>query len=225
MSLIKRIQAWDSRKRTEANRALVADFSVDAAERYVTWYDHGFFRRYWSNLHQIAPGVYRSNYPNGRRFPKLAELGMKTILNLRGGAGSVPYLLEEHYCRDYGITMHTLNLNARYAPDPKELLALLDLFDSVEKPFLMHCKSGADRAGLASALYLIHSEGKSVAEAQAMLSFKYLHVNDRKTGIMGHTLRAYGAAQAQTGVSLRDWLLHEYDQEAEQAAFDVERRN
>ena len=89
MSLIKRIQAWDSRKRTEANRALVADFSVDAAERYVTWYDHGFFRRYWSNLHQIAPGVYRSNYPNGRRFPKLAELGMKTILNLRGGAGSV----------------------------------------------------------------------------------------------------------------------------------------
>ncbi|MEJ5217059.1 protein tyrosine phosphatase [Cognatishimia sp. D5M38] len=225
MSLIKRIQAWDSRKRTEANKALVADFSVDAAERYVTWHDHGFFRRYWSNLHQIAPDVFRSNYPNGRRFPKLAELGIKTILNLRGGAGSVPYLLEEHYCRDYGITMHTLNLNAHYAPDPKELLALLDLFDTVEKPLLMHCKSGADRAGLASALYLIHSEGKSVAEAQTMLSFKYLHVNDRKTGIMGHTLRAYGRAQALTGVSLRDWFLREYDQEAEQAAFDAERRN
>ena len=89
----------------------------------------------------------------------------------------------------------------------------------------MHCKSGADRAGLASALYLIHSEGKSVAEAQTMLSFKYLHVNDRKTGIMGHTLRAYGRAQALTGVSLRDWFLREYDQEAEQAAFDAERRN
>ena len=95
--------------------------------------------------------------------------------------------------------MHTLNLNARYAPDPKELLALLDLFDSVEKPFLMHCKSGADRAGLASALYLIHSEGKSVAEAQTMLSFKYLHVNDRKTGIMGHTLRAYGSSAGANG--------------------------
>lgn len=134
-------------------------------------------------------------------------------------------MLEEHYCRDYGITMHTLNLNARYAPDPKELLALLDLFDTVEKPFLMHCKSGADRAGLASALYLVHAEGKSIEEAQEMLSFKYLHVNDRKTGIMGHTLRAYGTAQAQTGVSLKEWLLNAYDQEAEQAAFDAERRN
>jgi hypothetical protein len=64
----------------------------------------------------------------------LEELGIKTILNLRGGAGSVPYLLEEHYCHDYGITMHTLNLNARYAPDPKELLALLDFLTRSRSP-------------------------------------------------------------------------------------------
>jgi protein tyrosine/serine phosphatase len=198
---------------------------VPAAERYVRWYDHGFLRRYWSNLHKIAEGVYRSNYPNGRRFPEIQKLGIKSILNLRGGVGSVPHLLEQHYCDQFGIALHSVNLNARYAPDPNELLTLLDLFDRAEKPFLMHCKSGSDRAGLASALYLMHAEGKSLAEAQSMLSFKYLHVNDRKTGIMGHVLRAFGAAQAETGIGLRDWLSKCYDPEAEQAAFEASRKN
>lgn len=225
MSLIKRIQAWDSRKRTEANRAIVDQFSVEAAERFVSWYDHGFFRRFWTNLDQIAPGVYRSNYPNGRRFQQIQQLGIKTIINLRGGEGSVPHLLESHYCAQYGITLETVNLNARYAPDPAELLKLLDLFDSVERPFLMHCKSGADRAGLASALYLIHCEGRSFEEAKRMLSLRYMHVNDRKTGIMGHTLRAFEAATSATGISLRDWLTQVYDQQAEQKAFDAARKN
>ena len=34
----------------------------------------------------------------------------------------------------------------------------------------MHCKSGADRAGLASALWLLHVERRPVAEAMKQLS-------------------------------------------------------
>lgn len=225
MSLIKRIQAWDSRKRTEANQAILQSFSVEKAEQFVRWYDHGFLRRYWTNLHVVAPGVFRSNYPNGRRFAQIKSLGIKSILNLRGGEGTVPLLLEQHYCDVHGIVLHTVNLNARRAPEATELLALLDLFDSAEKPFLMHCKSGADRAGLASALYLLHAQGASIEDAQSMLSFKYLHVNDNKTGIMGHVLRAYGAAQKSTGISLRSWLSDVYDPVAAQQAFDKDRKN
>ncbi len=225
VSLIKRIQAWDSQKRTKAGQMIADNFTVDAAERFVSWYDHGFLRRFWSNLHPISEGVYRSNYPNGKRFKELSELGIKVILNLRGGEGTPTHMLEKHYCQQYGIDLHTINLNARYAPDAKELLRLLDLFDSVQRPFLMHCKSGADRAGLASSLYLIHVEGKGMAEAKKMLSLRFLHVNDRKTGIMGHLLRAFEAANAARGISLRDWIATEYDAEAEQKAFEASRKN
>lgn len=224
MSIIKRIQAWDSRRRTEANNELISNFSVDAAEKYVSWYDHGFLRRFWSNRFEIRPGVFRSNYPNGRRFAELAPLGIRSILNLRGGAGTVPYLLEEHYTTEAGIDFHTVNLDARRAPKPDELLKLLDLFDVAKRPFLMHCKSGADRAGLASALYLLHIEGASIEEAQEMLSFKYLHVNDRKTGIMGHVLKSYGQASAASGISLREWITTEYDPERAQQEFDLSRQ-
>ena len=40
---------------------------------------------------------------------------------------------------------------------------------------VMHCKSGADRAGLMSALYLILNQDVSVDKAKNQLSLKYLH--------------------------------------------------
>lgn len=225
MSIIKRIQAWDSRKRRAANEAIMAHFTVEGAERFVSWYDHGFFRRFWSNFHEIAPGVFRSNYPSSRRFPEIKAKGIHTIISLRGGEGSVTHRLEQELCQQHDITLHLLNLNARKAPDRDELLKLLDLFDALETPFLMHCKSGADRAGLASAMYLIHANGASVADARKMLSLKYLHVNDRKTGIMGHILTEYEAANAESPLTLRQWLTDQYDPIAAQKAFDISRRN
>ena len=40
----------------------------------------------------------------------------------------------------------------------------------------MHCKSGADRAGLAAALYLIFKKDYSLEEASRELNFKHLHI-------------------------------------------------
>lgn len=54
---------------------------------------------------------------------------------------------------------------------------------AIDGPFLMHCKSGSDRAGLASALYLL-DQGRPVAEARKMMSLRYLHLANSDAGIL-----------------------------------------
>ena len=48
---------------------------------------------------------------------------------------------------------------------------------------MMHCKSGADRAGLMSALYLLIVEKRPAREAAQQLAWKYGHVRQAKTGL------------------------------------------
>ena len=50
---------------------------------------------------------------------------------------------------------------------------------------MMHCKSGADRAGIASCLYLIYKQNM-MFYATKQLSFKYLHIKYAKTGILDY---------------------------------------
>lgn len=48
------------------------------------------------------------------------------------------------------------------------------LLDSLPKPVLIHCMGGADRTGLAAALYLA-SLGQGEAKAEAQISFRSGH--------------------------------------------------
>ena len=50
----------------------------------------------------------------------------------------------------------------------------------------MHCKSGADRVGIASSLYLIYKHKYNVLDASKQLSFKHLHIKYAKTGILDY---------------------------------------
>jgi protein tyrosine/serine phosphatase len=49
---------------------------------------------------------------------------------------------------------------------------LVDIVQNAKKPILIHCKAGADRTGLVSALYLYSIGDKN---ASRMLSLKYGH--------------------------------------------------
>ena len=57
----------------------------------------------------------------------------------------------------------------------------------------LHCKSGADRAGLVSAMYLIAEKKQTVSEAKKQLSFKYLHLDFTKTGILDYIFDVFSA--------------------------------
>jgi protein tyrosine/serine phosphatase len=178
---------------------------------HVWWRDHGFLRRHWTNFAPVAPDVFRSNHPDLKRLTQLRDRGITTILSLRGAALSPPQMIEAADCAALGLTLHTVALQAR-APAPRaELQRMFHLFRTMDRPFLMHCKSGADRAGFAAALYQIGIEGRPVAEVRRQLSLRFLHVRWSRTGILDHILDLFEQDQRQTGIGIEDWIATRYD--------------
>lgn len=187
--------------------------------------DHGILRIYWKNLFEFTPGVWRSNQPTPRRLKQYKDMGIKSILNLRGTISRSPYLFEEEACQDLGLSLISRKLSARKLPRKIRLLELLDGFETIEKPFLMHCKSGADRAGLAAALYLLHIEGATIEEARKQLSFKYLHIRSSRTGVLDSMIDAYAKDNEKNPVPIRQWIETSYDGKKLQKKFNKSRKS
>ena len=116
--------------------------------------DHGIFRLAYLNAHRVTPscGVPRSRRRGRSRA--FAQLGVKTIVNLRGGREHGSWPLQREACERHGITLVDFVLRSRGAPDRETILGARAFFASLEEPALVHCKSGADRAGFFAALYL-----------------------------------------------------------------------
>jgi protein tyrosine phosphatase (PTP) superfamily phosphohydrolase (DUF442 family) len=199
------------------------DLSVPAERRRASliyhFQDHAFLRYHWTNLAKVAPGVWRSNHPTHDRFDRYRAMGIKAILNLRGPAHNPPYLFEKDSCDRLGLTLVSVGLYARKAPSRNHVLALFQTFRTIERPFLMHCKSGADRAGFAAALYLLSQEGATLAEARKQLSWRFLHFRASRTGILDHILDLYAAKLATGPIGIEDWFRDHYDPAAAMTGF------
>lgn len=183
--------------------------------------DHAILRRVWTNFAPVSEGVYRSNHPNHHRLKKAKDMGIKVILNLRGNGSSPHQRMERKSCEELGLTFETFALTARRAPPKEEMIKLIEAFRRVERPFLMHCKSGADRVGLASAMYLMVINGVPLKEARKQLSLKFLHVESSKTGILDHILDLYAPFEDRMG--FEQWLTDHYDPEAAEISFQAKR--
>ena len=118
----------------------------------------------------------------------------------------------ETSCDETGIALYDFTARSRAAPDKAMLHAAKALFDEVPRPALMHCKSGADRAGLMSALYLLIVEQKPAREAAAQLAWKYGHVKQAKTGLLDAFFASYFPYEDQ-GMGFFDWVDNVYDPE------------
>jgi protein tyrosine phosphatase (PTP) superfamily phosphohydrolase (DUF442 family) len=207
------------RKRERVFRTSFGRDITDPKERkkslmHFNWLDHGILRKHWHNFAQVAPGVYRANHPDHVRFKAYAALGIKTVVNLRGFAQQPHYLFEVESCNALGLTLVDIAMSARNAPSLKALRKLLASFDTMERPILIHCKSGADRTGLAAALYLMVVEGQPLDVVRKQLSFRFLHIRRTSTGILDHFLDTYGARNATSPIPIEHWIKTEYDPEA-----------
>lgn len=205
------------------SRSFGTDISTPKGRRAAKWHfylsDHGILRGLWTNQFEIAPGVWRSNQPSPARLRKLATMGITSVLNLRGEDKFSFYLFERELCDELGLTLYDLKIYARSLVPRDRYMELFDIFDRIEKPFVMHCKSGADRAGLASALWLLDKEGATIKEAKAMMSLKYAHLKNTKTGLMDHVLEVYEADCAAAQMPIRQWFAEKYDADAVTASF------
>ncbi len=190
------------------------------ADYDLMWGDHGFLRLRFRNMHQISNEMWRTNQPSPKQIAEHAsERGIKTILNLRGASPKGYYLLEKEACAEHGVELVDYQMYSRDTPTVEKVLGARDLFDSIAYPALMHCKSGADRAGIMAVLYMHFRQGQPIEQAIEQLSFKYLHVREGKTGMLDYMFQRYLDYSEQTPISFVDWIEGPYDREAIKADF------
>lgn len=173
--------------------------------------DHAFFRVLWTNLNQLDDQAWRSNQPSPSQIRHLADKGIKTIVNLRGPSRWGSYALEVEACEKYGIQLINHKMRSRRMPSYEELLATKAMFSQLEGPVLFHCKSGADRAGICSALYMLMVRNQTPEEALKQLSAKYLHIKHSKTGRLDHFLESYRDFNSKSPIGFMDWAKDHYD--------------
>ena len=177
--------------------------------------DHGVFRLAYLNRHRVGSGrLWRSAQPGPHQLARFRAEGVRTIISLRGGREHGSWPLQREACERHGLTLVEFVLRSREAPDRATLLAAKDFFARIQYPAVMHCKSGADRAGLASALYLILHENRPVAEAARQLSARYGHLRFAKTGILDAFFARYLVEGEARGIDFLTWVETIYDPEA-----------
>lgn len=190
--------------------------SVDPLLDYVdlVLVDHGIFRMVYPNRHKLSASAWRSAQPAPADIRHLARRGIKTIVNLRGDRDCGSYRLETAACRKYGIALVDFSVKSRQAPYKETFHKAKALFESIEYPVLLHCKSGADRAGLMSVLYLIFKEKLPVEEAKRQLSLRFGHIRQADTGVLDHVFDSYLAHSSREPIAFLDWIDTHYDHKA-----------
>ena len=175
--------------------------------------DHGLLRSLYDNEFEISKGIYRSNQPSPKKIEYWFKKGVRTILNLRGESDQGAYYLEKEACKTLGINLINHQLGASTLKSKEVLLELCKILKTIKGPLLMHCKSGSDRAGLASVIYLIAVKKINPSVAANQLSIKYLHLRWYITGVLDYMISEYVNAFEQTGIEFEDWLENDYDRD------------
>jgi protein tyrosine/serine phosphatase len=176
--------------------------------------DHAVFRVLWDNWAEVVPGkLYRSNHPTPARLAAaMRRHGLKTLINLRGHRQCGSDALSRDAAARLGLNHIDMAFESRGAPHRDRILRFHGIYRALETPALMHCKSGADRAGLASGLAILF-EGGTSQQALAQLSWRFGHFNRSRTGILDAFFIRY-AAEAEGRVPFLDWVEHHYDEQA-----------
>jgi protein tyrosine/serine phosphatase len=187
------------------------------------WQDHAYLRLGFQNAHWISPELVRTNQPWPFQLRWWRDQGVRTVINLRGGGHRAGfYALERDACEKLGLTLIDFPVSSREAPSCAQVEGAKALFETAAYPALMHCKSGADRAGAMAVLYAHFRLGQPIREALKELSFRHLHVRQGKTGVIDYAFERYLAEGEPAGLSFLDWVRRpEYDPKRIKAAFQA----
>ncbi len=116
------------------------------------------------NFAKVEEGVYRGAQPDEAGFRALADMGVKTVINLR----------DKHDDRQgafpHEIDVVTIPLSAGLSLDPPTDEEVQQFFhvvlDPARRPVFFHCAEGKDRTGTMCALYRIEVDGWTPERAQ-----------------------------------------------------------
>ena len=187
------------------------------AYRDLLWNDHAYLRLGFQNAHWVGPDLVRTNQPWPFQLRWWRDQGVRTVINLRGGGYETGfYVLEREACSRLGIELVNFAVASRDAPSKVQVKAAAQMFGQIAYPALMHCKSGADRAGLMSVLYAHLHLGQPLRQAvREQLGLRTLHIRHGKTGVLDYVFTRYFAEGEPAGLDLLEWI--------DSAAYDHDR--
>jgi protein tyrosine/serine phosphatase len=114
--------------------------------------------RHLPNFHRVSERLYRGGQPTTEGIKKLAELGIKTIINFRDARPSLRR--ERQAAEENGLRFINLHLSNWFAARDEEIHQIIDVIMNPEhQPVFIHCKRGADRTGTVVAVYRMLHEG------------------------------------------------------------------
>lgn len=115
---------------------------------------------------------------------------LQSLVNLHGRLSKDERLFLRH---NPDVTLHLFRWSAARKPPQEDIDRLVALYHNPKNfPMLIHCKAGADRTGLAVALYRIEIERRPPEEALAEMKF-YRHISFLHPLMQNELDQRYGA--------------------------------
>lgn len=133
------------------------------------------------NFHSVKDEVlYRSAQPSGADLRMIVEkYGVKSIINLRGAnPGQQWYDNELAVSQELGLKRVDISMSVKRLPHRDDLILLLDAYEELPRPILIHCKAGADRTGEAAAIFAMDHLKWSRRKAAGQLHPYFGHFPD-----------------------------------------------
>jgi glycosyltransferase involved in cell wall biosynthesis/protein tyrosine/serine phosphatase len=182
--------------------------------------DHGILRLAYKNQYRLAGGLFRTNQPSpGMIVDMVRRYGIRTVVNLRGeNTQHGWYRLEREACQRGEIAHVNTLVFSRGLLETQDLLRLKEVIEKIELPALVHCKSGADRAGFFSALYRHFRLGEPLETSCAELGIRYGHFPFGPTGVLDHFFRTY-LRDRQPRQSFESWITSGYEKRRVESDF------
>jgi protein tyrosine/serine phosphatase len=147
-----------------------------------------------TNFGCVASGhCYRSSQPSPAFLANMKRsYGIRSVVNLRDENNDDAWYREEKQAtQDLGIQLVDAGLWSKTAPKPDELQNLVRLIAAAAPPMLIHCASGSDRTGFASAIFLLVHTDTPLDDARRQLHWRYGHFAWTATGCLDRTLENY----------------------------------
>lgn len=154
------------------------------------------------NFHQVNDKLYRGAQPKIGGLQELANLGIKTVVNLRGQGEGV--LKEEEEARSKGLRYFNVPFERAGRPHDADIELVLSIINTPEyQPVFVHCKQGADRTGTVIAVYRIAHDGWTSKEAKAEANRYGMHLWEMGMKNYIHDFYLRHAKQKQSGTQIR----------------------